>query len=463
MKKTLFKWLMALVAVVSVSAMQSCKDDGPDDNGGGLGKYDFTIAEDDLYQSVNKDGGQIEIDILTSLPKTQWTVEYDANWLMAMQGSTINGHATLTINVQSNSESRREATVKVSSLTRNYNITIRQYGANGVEAEEDFPVKPTGATASSEQPGSGEIKYSYDDDPETMYHSHWTNTRMPVTLEYYFSGQESIDYIDYVPRMGGGNGAFGQLSVEVATNASRSNYQAIGDFDFQEQATTSRINLPESMKATGVKFIVKSGTGGFASCAEMKFWRRNTDRKLDKELLTVFTDLTCTELKPGVGPEEIGALSNEFFQDLAEIIRTDSYDPIEKLIRIHEYEPYSNPVEWAEKLMTKIYSNLDNPMGIHVTKGQTMILCVGPTHGHNVSVMCVGEHKASGGDDYAIPEASGPSYMLTEGVNVLTMTSDGQLFLMYTADPSEPKIKVHVPVGDNGRLAGYFDLKEHKT
>lgn len=463
MKKTLFKWLMALVAVVSVSAMQSCKDDGPDDNGGGLGKYDFTIAEDDLYHSVDKNGGQIEIDIQTSLPKTQWTVEYDANWLMAMQGSTIDGHASLTINVQPNSDNRREAVVKVSSLTRNYNITIRQYGVNGVEAEEDFQVKPTGATASSEQPGSGNIKYSYDDDPETMYHSHWTDTRMPVTLEYYFSGQESIDYIDYVPRMGGGNGAFGKLSVEVATNASRSNYQAIGDFDFQEQATSSRINLPESMKATGVKFIVKSGTGGFASCAEMKFWRRNTDRKLDKELLTVFTDLTCTELKPGVGPEEIGALSNEFFQDLAEIIRTDSYDPIEKLIRIHEYEPYSNPVEWAEKLMTKIYSNLDNPMGIHVTKGQTVILCVGPTHGHSVSVMCVGEHKASGSDDYAIPDASGPSYLLTEGVNVLTMTSDGQLFLMYTADPSQPKIKVHVPVGDNGRLAGYFDLKEHKT
>ncbi|MDE5958926.1 MAG: discoidin domain-containing protein, partial [Muribaculaceae bacterium] len=255
-----------------------------------------------LYHSVDKNGGQIEIDILTSLPKTQWTVEYDANWLMAMQGSTIDGHASLTINVQPNSDNRREATVKVSSLTRNYNITIRQYGVNGVEAEEDFQVKPTGATASSEQPGSGEIKYSYDDDPETMYHSHWTNTRMPVTLEYYFSGQESIDYIDYVPRMGGGNRAYGKLSVEVETNASRSNNQSIGDFDFQEQATSSRINLPESMKATGVKFIVKSGTGGFASCAEMKFWRRNTDRKLDKELLTVFTDLTCTELKPGVGP-----------------------------------------------------------------------------------------------------------------------------------------------------------------
>lgn len=464
MKKLFSRWLMAIVAVMSAFAIQSCTDESPDDNGGGTaGKYDFKIAEEDLHQSIDKNGGRIEIDIQTSLSKTQWSVEYDVNWIMATQSSTIDNHATLTLSIQPNSEGRREATVKVNSLTSTYEITVRQYGVNGVEAEEDFRVRPTGATASSEQPGSGEIKYSYDDNPETLYHSNWTSTRLPVTLEYYFSGKESIDYIDYVPRMEGGNGNFGKLSVEVATNPGRNNYESIGDFDFQEQSTPSRITLPQSTKATGIKFIVKSGTGNFASCAEMQFWRRNTDRKLDKELLTVFTDLTCTELKPGVGDEEINALSNEFFQDLAQIIRTDSYDPIEKLFRIHEYEPYSNPVEWSEKLMTKIYSNLDNPMGVHVTKGQTVILCVGPTHGHNVSVMCVGEHKGTSADDYSIPDASGPSYMLTEGVNVLQMTSDGQLFFMYTADPSEPKIKVHIPVGDNGRLAGYFDLKEHKT
>lgn len=467
MKKTLINWLMALMAIVTLSGLQSCKDDGPDNGGGNGGgtSTGFVIAEDDLYQTVDKNGGRIEIEIQTNLPKTQWTVNYDVKWITAVQGSTVNGKATLTLNVQANSEGRREAAVKVSSLTRDYTVTVRQYGANGVAAEEDFPVKPINATATSEQPGSGSISYSYDDDPNTMYHSHWTATRLPVTLEYIFSGQESIDYIDYVPRLGGGNGAFGKLSIEVATDRNRTNYESIGDFDFQEKATSSRVNLPQSTKAYGIKFIVKSGTGGFASCAEMKFWRKNTDRKLDKELLTVFSDLTCTELKPGVGPDQINALSNEFFQDLAEIIRTDSYDPIEKLFRIHEYEPYSNPVEWAEKLMTKTYSNLDNPMGVHVTKGQTVILCVGPTHGHNVSVMCVGEHKPAAGatNDYAIPDASGPSYLLSEGINVLEMTSDGQLFLMYTAAPTEPKIKVHIPVGDNGRLAGYFDLKLHKT
>ncbi len=465
MKKSLLNWLMVLMTLCALPGLTSCKDDGPDNGGGSTVVSNFRIDENDLRKSVSKDGGKIDITIYTTLPKTQWTVDYDVNWITAVQGSTNDGVATLTINVKANTGAKRTATVKVSSLTRDFNIEVTQFGINDVEVEGDFRIKVLGGHASSVQNGSGNFEYSYDDNPTTMYHSNWgTPNRYPVTLEYYLAGTESLDYIDYVPREGGGNGSFGKVTIEVSTDANRKNYTQVGEYDFGQKASVSRVNLPESVKATGVKFSVYSGVGGFASCAEMQFWRKNNDKAINRELLNVFTDLTCTELKPGVGDAEIEALSNDFFKDLANMIRTDSYDPIEKLFRIHEYEAYSNPEEWASKLMTKIYSNLDNPMGIHVTAGQKLVVCVGPTHGHDVSVMCVGENKpAAGSNDYCIPNSSGPTYMLSEGVNILEMTSDGQLFFMYTADPSSPKIKVHVPAGDNGRLAGYFDLKEHKT
>lgn len=464
MKKYLLNRFMSLMTMVMMAvAFTGCSDDKQDPDKGTNTGISFFIEEENLYKSIGKNGGKIEIPIQTKFDKTEWRVSYDVNWITAVQSSTINNQATLTLTIKSNDDKKRQAIVKVSSLTRSYDITISQFGVNDVAVEGDIPVKVIGGTASSVQSGSGEFEYSYDDDPNTMYHSHWTNTRFPVTLQYYFSGSETIDYLDYVPRMGGGNGSFGKLSISVATDAARKEFTPVGDYDFGETANTTRVNFENPVKATAVKFEVKSGYANFASCAEMKFWRKNTDKTLDKELLTVFTDLTCSELKPGVSDEAIESLSSDFFVDLANTLRNGTYDPIEKMIRVHEYEAYSDPVEWSGTLMTKIYSNLDNPMGIHVQKGKKLVVCVGPTYGNNLSIMCVGEHQPTNADDYAIPDSSGPTYMLSEGVNVLEMTSAGQLFLLYTANPSSPKIKIHIPTGDNGEIAGYFDLKEHKT
>ena len=72
---------------------------------------------------------------------------------------------------------------------------------------EDIQIIPYGGKASEYQPGS-DIDKSYDDkftqgiSFESHYHSSWSNTSFPVTLEYFFKGDTEINYFIYYTRSG---------------------------------------------------------------------------------------------------------------------------------------------------------------------------------------------------------------------------------------------------------------------
>ena len=165
-------------------------------------------------------------------------------------------------------------------------------------------------------------------------------------------------------------------------------------------------------------------------------------------------------LKEGVTDEQINALP-DYFVRLAKALQNNTYDPHEKEFRIREYAPYSIPEEWATKLMTKKYSNLDNPTGISVQQGDEIIVLVGDTHGQQISLQSIWES----GEKYKQTNVSGEVYFLSPGINKLTMRKEGQLFVMYNTDLTSPDaqpVKIHIPMG-SGKVTGFFDLKEHKT
>ena len=74
----------------------------------------------------------------------------------------------------------------------------------------------------------------------------------------------------------------------------------------------------------------------------MEFYRYNQENTLEKTLLTVFSDITCSALKEGVTDEQINALP-DYFVRLAKVLQNNTYDPHEKEFRIREYAPYSIP------------------------------------------------------------------------------------------------------------------------
>lgn len=327
---------------------------------------------------------------------------------------------------------------------------------------QDTAVKPTGGKASECQPGQ-DIDNTWDgkfsSDGGVPYHSVWNQSAaFPVTLEYYFEEGTEIDYLIYYTRSGNGN--FGELDLLIATDAEHSDWKPYGSYNFRMQNAPSKITFKETQKLTGIRFVVKSGAGNFVSCDEMEFYRYNQQNDMEKQLLGVFSDITCSGLKEGVTEKEINALP-EYFAALAKALRDNTYDSHEREFRIRTYAPYSIAEEWAEKLMTRKYGNLDNPTGISVQEGDEIMVLVGDTHGQQISLQSIWES----GEEYRQTNVSGDIYFLRPGVNKLTMRNQGQLFVMYNTDLTAPEaqpVKIHILPG-SGTVTGFFDLKEHQT
>ena len=438
-----------------------------------------------LVQKISAEGGKQEIVVTTNIdytvtsPQVDWVkemtstystrgfVDYSHRYDVEKNLSFDSRSTTITF-----SDNRKN--VQDSEKAKSVTLELRQEALDGkpsdVDIEGDIKLKVIGGQANQEQSGANnELKYSYDGKMDTHYHSPWyANTKWPVILEYYFDGTNDLDYIIYHSRNGNGN--FGQFKLYVATKEN-SNYEFVGEHDLKCAGGSSRISLPESVQGvTKVKFEVLNGSGDgtgntYASCAEMEFYQINTEKSLDAQLRSVFTDLTCSALKDGVTEGDINQLP-EYFCKLAIAIRDGVYSDYEKEFRIQEYKAHSNPAVAAEKFMIKKYSMLDNPTGITVKANDEVILLVGDTYGHDVSVHNVGEEQTNFGESHNYPqtEATGDPYFLQPGVNKIKVQKTGMLFIVYHADlATNPKpIKIHIPI-DCGQVAGYWDLEKHKT
>ena len=420
----------------------------------------FEIATEDLIQNFSKDAANVSISITTNLNVDNWEAKVTDKWLRATQFKN-----SLKISVDANiGSNRRTANVKVSSATKHYTITVTQYSASDIVIEEDIQVKPYAGKASEEETDPDRsIEHSFDNkfiaDGGVPYHSKWGQSAdFPVILEYYFEGNTDIDYFIY--HTNSGNGTFGKFDVYTQTKEN-TEYVHQGSYDFNMRNSPSIASLKTPVKATKVKFEVHSGKNGYVSCDEMQFFKKNKKNTLEEQLLTVFTDITCSEIKPDVTQEQIEALP-EFFIQTASALKDDSYNKWEKEFRIREYCPYSSADEWADKLMTRKYGDLDNPTGIYVNEGDEVVVLVGDTHGQSISIQNIGEETSKG---YAQTSVNGDIYPLKEGVNKLTAKQTGMLFVMYNTNiqnPDAQPIKIHIPLG-GGKVCGFFSLKEHQT
>lgn len=420
----------------------------------------FEIATEDLIQNFSKDAANVSISITTNLNVDNWEAKVTDKWLRATQFKN-----SLKISVDANiGSNRRTANVKVSSATKHYTITVTQYSASDIVIEEDIQVKPYAGKASEEETDPDRsIEHSFDNkfiaDGGVPYHSKWGQSAdFPVILEYYFEGNTDIDYFIY--HTNSGNGTFGKFDVYTQTKEN-TEYVHQGSYDFNMRNSPSIASLKTPVKATKVKFEVHSGKNGYVSCDEMQFFKKNKKNTLEEQLLTVFTDITCSEIKPDVTQEQIEALP-EFFIQTASALKDDSYNKWEKEFRIREYCPYSSADEWADKLMTRKYGDLDNPTGIYVNEGDEVVVLVGDTHGQSISIQNIGEETSKG---YAQTSVNGDIYPLKEGVNKLAAKQTGMLFVMYNTNiqnPDAQPIKIHIPLG-GGKVCGFFSLKEHQT
>lgn len=381
---------------------------------------------------------------VTQEPNTKALVDYDHAFRIAPNPTYDGRTAEVCFTAKQDSEVKTICTIEQQETS---------VSSDNVEATGDLPVSPIAAEASEHQPGS-EIEYCIDGilGGNACYHSIWLQSaKFPVRLEFMFDGTEDIDYLIYNTRSGNGN--FGKGEIYTATEA-EPEYKKYCSFDFKEQNAPSKIVFTPSLKkVTKIKFMVQSGAGNFVSCDEMQFFKNNTEDGLKKQLLAVFTDTSCSEVRKEATDAQINELP-PYFAQIATYLRNDKYDSWERKFRIRDYQPYSDVEVWAEKLMTKRYGNLDNPTGIYAEAGDSILVLVGDTHGQSLTMQL-------------IPgvEASGDTYFLHEGVNKIGIRRQGMLFVMYNTDllsPSAKPVRIHIPL-KNGTVNGFFDLEEDKT
>lgn len=468
--KYIHLYLTYFLCLITSLIYTGCKDDESE-----LIPNTFEISSSDLNKEIDFRSTTMSIPVKTNLRTSQWSVNSDEKWATAFQQDD---KIILSI-LHNQGKTKRYAKLAVKSELGNYTINLTQYGVNDVDFRNDTQIAIVSGNAIS-QGDNWSIEKTFDGIKGSQtqgdgyhYHSPWDNTThpLPIDLEYTLQGDKQVDYFIYYPRNGNGN--FGAVDVYVQT-ADNPNYVLAGTYDFGQQGGFDGKTgiLTKTVKATKVKITVKTGLGGFASCGEMEFFEKANYRDLNDPLLTVFTDLTCSSLKEGVTDEEIDALESETFRRVAHALKDNTYDEWEKDFRIREYKAYSNIDYWATRLQTKKYSNLDNPTGIYVNKDEEIIVLVGNIpEGQKVSLQCIWEENVytsgSSTDYYKQTQATGTTYSLEEGVNLLKMQGPGQLFVMYNVDgeqlPNNPApIKIHIPLG-HGVVNGFFDLEEHKT
>lgn len=432
---------------------------------GQLGVAPSILVSAELF-TLESDGGDINFEITSNI-EYEIIIPEDAPWIKLKtspdtRASMVKKDFKYEV-VWNPDLTDRSAEVVIKQIggTIEKKIIVNQKGQDGYtgvshgDIEDDVKVKVSSGAASSFQSGEN-IEKSFDGDMNTLYHSAWANNAsnyFPITLDYNFVNEESIDYLIYHPRQGSNNGNFKETEIWVSTDATPA-FTKLMDFDFKGSSSAAKVTFEKPIvKPKSVRFVVKSGAGdgqGYASCAEMEFYRTNPN---NFDPLSLFTDLTCTELKSSVTREDIDKVSNTLFRNMALYMLNGNYP---REFRIEDYKAWPHPDDWARENKTSQLSLLDNPTGISVVDGEELIVFVGETHGYSLSLK-IQNLDLPGGDGYN----NASTYPLSPGVNKIKARNRGLGYVFYhTSDyKTAPPVKIHFATG---KVNGYFDSQKHE-
>ena len=194
-------------------------------------------------------------------------------------------------------------------------------------------------------------------------------------------------------------------------------------------------------------------------------------------LQTFFTDGTCTELRSTYASytdqQLTTAMSNAGLPtviiNMAKKVKNNTWttysgwDKTEKTFRVADYRPYSDYRRWTS-IFKQGYNvaRLANPTGISASKGEVLCVYVGAIpSGQTVALETV-----------TLGAAQGTQTTLSEGLNVVEVDNDVNLFLYHSVDNTTngaapftalsdySNVTVHI---EGGYVNGYFDLRRGDT
>ncbi len=426
-----------------------------------LGQKDGLVIGKGTYEIAAK-GGPLEVEFACN---TDYEVEIEsgATWITYDKSSLSDDGLTLNIAANKNKEERKSFITIKTETGESGKINIKQRGkesiANAEEVGEDVKVTVNKISSSaSDSYGGTKPQNLIDGDLDSYYSAAGNINEMPVSLTCEFTDAKRIDYVDIVP--GRVYGKWGEVDVFVAT-ADQSEY-LYGSYDFKESSDKQRVTFGEGLiNPRKVRFSIKtanmwttdtSHSPTMIAAHEIIFYMKNPDAL---DMLEYFTDESYSELKEGVTEEQIDAIENEFFRNLASDIFTGDYDT---KYRAATYKPYPHPDVDAKRFRTSTYSLNDNVTGMYFEAGEHVVF-VNETYGVPVSLRVIDYQP----DENKAPDSSGwcnedgHYYPLIKGQNKLNIERRGLVYVMYhTEDPNAKPIKVNFPTAFINK---YYDLE----
>ncbi len=139
----------------------------------------------------------------------------------------------------------------------------------------------------------------------------------------------------------------------------------------------------------------------------------------------------------------------------------DGWDKTEKTYRVADYSAYSRGTTWANVIgYGHAFGRLSNPTGIYANAGDVLQVYVGDIpSGQSVALEVAG-----------FGQAAGTVYSLEEGMNVISVATEGNAFVYYEVDnynsgsitalSNYADVTIHI---EGGTLQGYFDLTKGYT
>ena len=306
-----------------------------------------------------------------------------------------------------------------------------------------------GSWASSFQPGEN-IERSFDGNVNTLYHSSWSATTFPVTLNYRLDGETRIDYLRYSPRNFGTNGNFGNVEIHynTAEEGPESEFVHLMDYDFGQSGLPTIVDFPEAIVPLNIRFEVLDGAGGFASCAQMEFYTRVQGPGSERPYADIFTDELYAALNADVTQAVIDTISSDFYRTLAQCLFNGDYN---LRYRLQSYEVYKPLASVRRQLNVGNYNAFENPTGIVFDEREKAALFVRNIPVGKAVFLRVRDFA---NEDNPVDRA----YQLVNGLNDITLENTGLGYISYFDDDLNlPNIDVHIV---SGKINGYFDVYE---
>ena len=312
---------------------------------------------------------------------------------------------------------------------------------------QDKKIAISGATASSSEPGF-DAEYAVDGKAHTYWINSWNNgpaTSWPVTFTITLKEVSHVDYVRYIPRKDAylDEGNWNKVYIAYCPTTTGTNFRSIATYTLNESSNSSDMWLTENGVTCGqIRFTLERG--GFYKVAATEIEAYAVDNERNNLYQQYFSDAIFSELKPEVNSSE--GIEDETLKTLVSNLLTDANEY--RKFRVGEYEAYLPTGTLQSRLKTSsCYNNYENPTGVYLKEGESCLIAADGINTNYPVKLTIKNWVTN--ENYT-------SYPLRNGLNYITASSEGNVFVNYYTDNFEtaPNVKVHFI---NAPVQGYWD------